>query len=189
MTGTEVEIKALVQQPRELRSRLRREGRFVAAYTKTDRYYGFRRELPETRFRLRREGDSWICTRKTKTVRDAVEESREREFSLSDGELFEELVLDAGLEMLFEKQKVGERWEVDGTTVEVSRVNDLGTYVEVELILDEDAPAAARDEARDRVRAVLHRLGVPESAVEERTYTRMIYENLSRIQHGQSSSL
>ncbi|TVR68928.1 MAG: class IV adenylate cyclase [Spirochaetaceae bacterium] len=189
MTGTEVEIKAVVLHPRELALRLRRLGTFIRPFTKVDRYFGFARELPETRFRLRRDGESWICTRKNKILRDSIEESREEEFSVSDGELFEQFVREAGFQLLFEKEKVGERWEVDGTTVEVSRVNDLGTYVEVELILDDDASLPARDDARNRVRTVLDRLGVPESAVEERTYTQMIYENLSRIKTSPSRSL
>jgi adenylate cyclase, class 2 len=189
MTGVEIEIKAAVTAPRELHSRLDRLGTFVRSYRKEDRYYGLSREAPETKFRLRRDGDQWICTRKSKNVRDAVEESVELEFLVSDGALFDQFARDLGYALLFEKQKTGERWEVEGTTVEVSQVNDLGIFVEVELVLDQHASPAERESARTQVRAVLDLLGIPASAIEERTYTRMIYENLSPVTTTQSNSL
>lgn len=189
MKGLEVEIKAAVASRDQLLSRLQQVGTYIRSYTKEDWYYGLPGEMPRTRFRLRRLGDHWVCTWKDKTVRDSMEESTETEFSVEPGNLFHEFVRGLGFELMFKKIKIGERWEVAGTTVEMSQVNDLGTFVEVELILDAEAPVSDREAARSHVRAVLYQLGLPESAVEPRTYTQLLYENLSGITKSQSSSL
>lgn len=181
MRGLEVEIKALVGNRPEFSACLEALATFVRSYNKEDWYYGVREELPETRFRLRRDADTHVCTHKQKTVRDGIEQSVETEFSVSDGDAFDRFARHLGFECLFVKRKTGERWIIEDLTLEVSDVNDLGTFVEIELILPTDASDGEIERSRDRVRTMLQRLAIPQSAIEERTYTQMIHEKLSSL--------
>lgn len=177
--AVEVELKAHVDNPDTLRARLRREGTPRRSYLKLDEYYGPGSSLETARYRLRHDGDQFICTFKEKRIHAGIEENRETEFTVSDGVAFRMLLQSLGLRQVITKRKEGSSFLVDGTLVELSHVEHLGWFVELERLLPDTADAAAVSEARDQLRALLARLEIPESSLESRSYNRMIYEAVS----------
>jgi adenylate cyclase class 2 len=174
--GVEVELKAWISDPEAIRGRLRRLGTERRSYIKEDRYFGTGDAPEGARYRIRRDGESWICTVKDKRIAEDIEENREIEFTVSDGDAFEAMLLTLGLRCLISKRKEGQSFVVDGVLVEVSHVRLLGWFVEVELILPDDSGREAINEARNRLLEMLRRLDVPQSAIESRSYNQMIYE-------------
>ncbi|MCG8478701.1 MAG: class IV adenylate cyclase, partial [Spirochaetales bacterium] len=148
---------------------------------KEDWYFGFGDDPEGARYRLRRDGERWLCTFKQKKILDGIEENRETEFLVSDGEAFRLFLYSLGLTCLITKRKEGESWLVDGVTVELSRVNELGCFVELEVVLSDDAADSDIAAARGRLTALLGRLNVSPASIETRTYTEMIYETLFEI--------
>jgi len=175
----EVEIKARIPNPDELARRLAERGEFLREYNKVDRYYG-RPDEERTRFRLRRDGQSLICTFKEKAVEALHEENRETEFIVSDGDAFERFAEYLGFQCIVEKQKIGRSWLINSVRCELSEVSRLGSFLELEIMLTDDAGESERDAAKDLLFATLRDLGIDESAVESKPYTRMIHEDISR---------
>ena len=177
--GVEVEIKAHVDDYEALTARLREFGTFQRQYVKED-YYFSRSPTPKgARFRLRRDDEAWICTAKQKKLVDGVEQNVEREFAVSDGAAFRHFAEDLGFSVVVEKRKHGSSWLVGGVVVEVSSVNDLGQFVELELVLPDDSSEDDLASARQRLHALLEQIGITRDRIETRPYTQMIYENVS----------
>ncbi|MDA3947651.1 MAG: class IV adenylate cyclase [Spirochaeta sp.] len=177
--GVEVEIKAHVDDYPALTARLREIGTFGREYVKED-YYFSRSPTPKgARFRLRFDDGEWICTAKQKTLVDGVEQNVEREFSVSDGGAFRRFAEDLGFSVVVEKRKHGSSWLVDDVVVEVSSVNEIGRFVELELVLPDDSSETDLVSARTRLHTLLERVGISRDRIETRPYTQMIYENVS----------
>lgn len=175
--GIEVELKAHVDDPDGLSRELHRLGSFQRRYDKRDRYFGYPDNPARTLFRLRRDDGAWLCTFKKRRIKNLTEENEETEFEVSDDEAFRRFAGELGFEVVVEKRKVGAMWLVDGVTVELSEVNDLGYFLELELILSDGSDEEEAENARNRLFSLLHRFGISETALEDRPYTQIIYEN------------
>jgi adenylate cyclase class 2 len=112
---------------------------------------------------------------KRKEVRDGMEVNDEREFSVSDAEVFAELLKRLGLEPWIRKRKIGEAWNLDGITAELSLVVGLGRFIELEILADSDDGATVAA-ARARLLDAVDRLGVDRSRIEGRYYTELLRE-------------
>ena len=174
----EVEIKARIDDPEKIVRTLSERGVFQRRYEKEDRYFGAPGSTAQ--FRLRRDGGRLICTFKEKKVDDRFEVNRECEFGVSDETAFERFAAHLGYECVTEKRKVGRSWLVGAVRCELSEVSALGFFLELEIVLPEDSDEEERDRAKEQLFAMLSELGVDESNVEARPYTRMIHENISR---------
>ncbi|MFO7849417.1 MAG: hypothetical protein R6V67_05615, partial [Spirochaetia bacterium] len=88
--GTEVEIKAWVDNPEAVRRFLRENSRFAGTYVKEDTYFcrissgAGQEKNGETLFRLREQGGVSVVTLKEKSRKEGVEVNREHEFTVSD---------------------------------------------------------------------------------------------------------
>lgn len=195
----EIEIKAWIDDPPAIRAQLRARATSIKDYVKEDVYFrspvvaaadpasgGDASDTATARlgpppsgaetpqeFRLRREGGTNVCTFKEKTIRRGVEVNREYEFTVSDGNAFEELVLRSGCRVFARKRKSGSVFALPEANVEVSHVDGLGDFVEIEKLVEEH-DSDAHNAAEETVRRVLDSLGVPESAIEERPYTTLL---------------
>lgn len=179
----EVELKAWVDDSERVRARLQGHCSFRREYEKRDRYFKAPAAAADPawvprQFRLRRDADSLVCTYKEKTVADGVEVNLEREFDVSDEEAFVGLIERLGCTPLVDKHKRGRQYEYHGLTVELSEVAGLGTFLEIERLVPDDADEAARDAAAAEVRAALESFGVSAGAIEERPYTRMLLDGV-----------
>ncbi len=123
--------------------------------------------------RVRRQDGKTIVTYKKKEIRNKIEVNEEKEFEVSDAFLFEELLQRLGLEVSLRKHKIGKVWEWDGMTIELSLVETLGWFIELEILADTNDSETVNS-ARHKLLACLDRLGIPEEAIESRYYTEML---------------
>ncbi|MDR2392671.1 MAG: class IV adenylate cyclase [Treponema sp.] len=184
----EIELKAWVADPQGLRNTLNTDLSLVSrAFEKEDTYWhsapGIHTgSFPPSGIRIRKETTTdaqgtptrkVLVTYKTKEVREGIEVNHEREFSISDGPLFEDLLRRFGFEPGIGKHKQGWTWDYEGITVELVRVSGLGWFVELEILEDEDL-AEAVTAARTRLLDLLHRLGIDKDNIESRYYTELL---------------
>jgi len=172
----EVELKARIDDAREVEERVGKLAKFVRRFDKRDAYW----HGPEWRlargakgFRVRTDGDKAMVTFKTKRAEGGMELNLEREFEVSDADAFEALAERIGCERFIRKRKTGSAWEKDGTLIEIMEVEGLGAFIEIERLVDEDEPAAIAL-AQGMVRAALADSGVPPEAIESRTYSELL---------------
>ena len=178
--GVEVELKARIDDFSIMRHRLDNLAPCEREYHKIDRYFGPSDRLDEARCRIRHDNGEWICTYKEKTIEGGIEENNETEFRVSDGEALARFVGALGLHQVISKRKTGRAYRVDGVLVELSEVESAGTFVELELILEEDSPRIEVIRARRRLLSLLTRLGIDRSMIEPRPYNHIIDETLSK---------
>lgn len=180
----EIEIKAWVDDAETVKNRLAAAGEHRGSYRKDDEYWKGRPGSPDalgSGVRLRRtaDGPEAVVNFKRKEVRDGMEINDEREFGVSDAAAFAELLTRLGLQPWMRKRKIGEAWDIAGITAELSLVEGLGTFIELEILAEEDS-AETVDEARSRLLAALDGLGVPRRRIEPRYYTEMLREAADR---------
>ncbi len=172
----EVELKARIADPGAVERRVAAFARFVKKVDKSDSYWhgpGWRDRRGTRGFRVRSEGDSFVVTFKSKRLEGGFEMNQEREFEISDPAVFDEFVARIGCEPYYRKRKVGSAYEYEGMTLEILQVEGAGTFLEIERLLPTDSPAAL-EAARAGLKAALAKAGVPESAIEKRTYSELI---------------
>ena len=135
-----------------------------------------------------------LVTYKRQEQRDGIEVNEEREFRVAppgsapeaDGETaaaaFRELLTRAGFTAGFTKKKRGSCWRYtppaaaadtagESVTVELSLVEPLGWFLELEIIRDTDSRAG---DAKQALLAVLEKAGIPETCIETRYYAEML---------------
>ena len=181
---TEIELKAWIDDPESISRVLDGFARPEGAYDKLDEYWRPAADPDRlgsgVRLRSAAGGaNNAVVNFKRKEVRGAIEVNDEREFAVSDAAVCRELFERLGLEPWIRKRKTGRAWTWEGITAEISRVEGLGDFVELEILADGDAPETVAA-ARARLLALLARLGVPESALEPRYYTAMLSEKRRR---------
>lgn len=172
----EVELKARIQDPEAVERRVASFARHLKRVDKTDSYWhgpDWRDKRGTRGFRIRSEGDTFVVTFKSKRIEGGFEMNLEREFEISDPAVFEEFVRRIGCEPYYRKRKIGVAYDYEGMTLEILRVEGAGSFLEIERLLPTDSPAAV-EEARAGLIAALAKAGVPESAIEKRTYSELI---------------
>ncbi len=170
--STEVELKAWVDEPAALRERVAARFEREAGYTKEDVYYrlGVRGGDEEpVEFRLRREEGEAVVTGKRKRVVEGVEINDEIEYTVSSDVEFERFAEYLGASVFARKRKVGERYRAGAATIELSEVDRLGHFIEIEWLVEGENEGEVR-RAKEGVRRLLLELGVPEEKIEPRYY-------------------
>jgi predicted adenylyl cyclase CyaB len=192
----EIEMKARVQDPGAARSRLEAFASFVRSFDKSDRYFLLPGAEPGQgrNFRVRTDGEGAFVTWKSRSKSGSMEVNLERECLVDDPDALIDLFLAMGAKPYFEKRKIGREYSYGGLTVELSEVPPLGHFIEIEYLGDAGAETQGGKEAsagpgeglpaspdpalvesvRERELAVLARVGIPESSIEERPYSAML---------------
>ena len=183
----EIELKARIEKPDELKARLSELGNFCYSYQKNDTYWSFPRRS-DFKLRVRQQTatdekgeskDSTLITFKTKGIRDGVEVNNERELTVSDGKVFEEILSHMGLVPFVKKEKRGMAWEcgkgegVPQILAELSDVKHLGWFLELE-IQSENVDERDIENNRQRLLDLLGKLDIPASKIEARPYTELL---------------
>jgi adenylate cyclase class 2 len=160
----EVELKVRADHD-AVRSRLAEmDAERVGAVRQADTYYDApHREFAETdeALRLRRERDEddrseARVTYKGPLVEAASKTREEFETGVTDGETMDEVFQSLGFSPAATVEKRRERFAVEGYTVTLDDVADLGTFVEVER----EVPESQVDQAREGAFEVLRSLGL-----------------------------
>jgi adenylate cyclase class 2 len=204
--GIEIELKAWVCDPGALKKRVDTWGKYEKAYEKDDTYWlpagkeasGPGPEpspgelppagkIPPSGIRVRREQSTGrdgkspervLVTYKTRETAGEVEVNEEKEFEVKGGAVFEDLLTLLDLEPRIKKKKKGWAWNFGGTPsilAELSLVEGLGWFIELEIISDRAGEGTVKEE-RERLLALLDKLGIPRERIETRPYTVMLKE-------------
>lgn len=171
----EIECKAWVDYPEIIRNKLRELYTYRTSYTKNDTYYRFpgRKES----FRIRHQENGTIVTMKKKSRQNGFENNLEIEFSVSDTGNFMRFIGEFHCPVYVKKIKRSEVYTAEGLTVELSHVETLGWFLEIEKLVISKAGEENRDEqrtAREEILAILRDLQISEEKIEERYYTELI---------------
>jgi len=190
----EIELKAWLDDYESIKERLSSLGSYVRSYDKSDSYWLKGQDAAclvttNTGIRVRRESgfgadgcghESVLVTIKNKTMSGNIEVNDEREFAVSDAVAFEEMLQGLGLSKVLCKEKHGWEWSIQAELVgkpdikaEVSMVQGLGWFLEIEILSD-DGNERAIEESRRELFALLQKLGVGEDRIETRQYAEML---------------
>ena len=171
----EIELKAWVDDPSGVETRLRKIFGYAAEIEKDDIYYEAGDTSPDLKtIRLRRSGNEWILTFKDKTRDGALEINREHETTVGSFDVLDELLRRLGCTFFLRKQKRGFKFEGRGLIIEFVQVTGLGTFLEIEKIVPEET--ADIEKARQEILQVFREAGIPESRLEGRYYSEMLLE-------------
>jgi adenylate cyclase class 2 len=192
----EIEVKAYVKDAAALRGKLDAYARFKFEYDKQDDYWfpapgsGAAKNLPVSGARVRQETTRanetsrafTLVTYKTKELRNAIEVNTEREFIVAPNaqnnnaqarQNFENLLQLLGMRVGYSKRKRGVSYRAGRITAELSLVERLGWFIELE-ILTKDADTDTVATARAELLAFLGDIGVDESDIEPRYYSELL---------------
>ena len=172
----EIELKARLSDPEGTERRVAAFANFVREFEKVDQYW----HGPDWRFcrgtkgfRLRADGGRDVVTYKARRNEGGIEMNRETEFLVSNREAFIGLVERIGCEPFYRKRKIGRAYDYRGCTIELTEVEGLGSFIEIERLLDGDDPAAIAL-AQGELREALALAGVPERDIEGRSYSELL---------------
>lgn len=181
----EVELKAHVKDRAAVLAALSSFAESSGEVDKSDEYWhgpDWRLHRGARGFRVRSEGDESVVTFKTKRSEGGIEINREREFAISDAEVFSEFAERLGCEPFYQKRKRGLRFRAGGSedepntaTIELIEVAGLGDFIEIEILLPDEEPSALAL-AQGEIRALLARSGVNEEDIESRFYSELLME-------------
>jgi adenylate cyclase class IV len=192
----EVELKAHIEDRAAVEARVAAFAILEGPVDKLDAYWhgpDWRIARGKKGFRVRAEDGKSVVTFKNKKTEGGIEINREREFGISDPEAFVEFAQRLGCEPFYTKRKRGVRYRVDpcdrgavgedtgkagcegATTIEIVDVEGLGGFIEIEVLLADEEPAAVAL-AQGEIRGFLARSGVASSAIEPRYYSELLME-------------
>jgi adenylate cyclase class 2 len=186
--SVEIEIKAWVQNFDGLQKKLDALGEYRGSFKKSDAYWYPKAPvpaactLPPTGLRVRKEEDTApagavsravYVTYKVKKIQGGMEINDEKEFTVSEADVFEDLLACLGLEKRNCKRKKGLSYQIDGITAELLELPGLGSFIELEILSADDKNETVAA-ARSRLYKLLAELGIPETAIESRYYTEML---------------
>jgi adenylate cyclase class IV len=192
----EVELKAHVADKVSVEARVASFAQREGAVDKLDSYWHgpeWRLARGKKGFRIRSESGKSVVTFKTKNADGGIEINRESEFAISDPETFAEFARRIGCEPFYTKRKRGSRFRVDpceraavsglvdetacpgAATIEIIEVEGLGAFIEIEILLPDEEPAAIAL-AQGELRGLLARSGLGEADIEPRYYSELLME-------------
>lgn len=168
--ATEIELKAYIRNPESIRKRLARFARFEGNFRKIDKYFR-RTDNGELDVRIRTTaGDKPpVVTIKEKSLQSGIEVNNEVEFSVDPIEEFESFLEMAGYIPLVEKIKTGELFIYNEMNIEVTHVEGLGDFIEIEKIA-ENPDKTEIEIIKKRLLALLQNCGVKDDDIEPRYY-------------------
>ena len=179
---TEIELKAHVADTKLTENLVSKIARFSKETEKKDTYWqrGVSGDEKSVKVRFREEDNTTYLTYKRKELRGQIEVNDELEFTLSDRLPLETLLGDLGLAPYTTKNKHTRSFAYtapDGTgvTIELSRVEGLGDFIELEILADKPGKEEIR-RAQKTLRETLTLCGIGEDAIESRFYTELLAE-------------
>ncbi len=171
----EVETKAwATERVEELRAELQRWAEYRGQFDKRDTYFCLPGE-EQSLFRIRREEHGNTVTYKQKQRSEGFEVNREHEFTVGDADEFIAFSGYLGYEVYIEKHKQGELYAFGDAGIELSHIEGLGWFVEIEILVEDQSEVQA---ARRRLGEVLQKLDISEDKIESRYYNEML-KNIS----------
>lgn len=172
----EIEIKTHVPDASSLLAELERRYGKGREVHKRDHYFHLPGEVLQS-LRIRNNNGKLEFTTKHSSNDGKSENNEEFEFFASEEE-YERAVAffhALGHEDYFVKIKDGWEWYDGEVHIEVFQVNDLGYFMEIEILIPFDASNAFVEEKREKIASLVRSLGL-ENEIENRSYREMILE-------------
>lgn len=173
----EIERKARIPDPEAIAASLSERFGAPSHSRKVDHYYSQPGDT-DNRFRLRtldadpHDDASGIVTWKSRIMEDGMEINEEHEFEVSSAPEFASLLGRIGCTVFAVKKKHTRAWRLDhGLLAELSKVEQLGWFLEVEAVIHDTEGV---EQAKRRVNRVFEELGIPASDYEPRAYLSML---------------
>jgi len=181
----EIELKAKLTDRKTVEEKISAFATFIGLTEKSDVYWTQNRLGHPEKLRLRDEtGKPLTANYKKKEVRhnqievnDEIEftigNTSDKEQSLKEKTSFEIFLNAAGFSPTMHKHKETKSWKFEDSLIEISYVDKLGDYIEIEILSETDN-AEATQKAHDKLLSVLKKCGVPEEDIETRYYSEML---------------
>jgi len=171
----EVEIKAWVDDFDKTLKLLKDNYNFVKQYHKEDIYLEGIDSFSEARkeVRLRKDGDSYIVTYKDRSHEDKVEVNIEKEFNIDHKDNFLYVMNQLGFKEYIRKEKKGYLFNSNNINLELSHVNGLGDFIEIEKIITN---RCLIDSTKEDLYNILKVIDINKSKIEDRYYVQMLKE-------------
>ena len=172
----EIELKAHIPSVLSMKKTIQKQLGLAesTSYKKDDIYFSKPGNLQKTEFRLRILDTSCIVTKKKKSIKEGIEVNDEIEFYISDATEFIRFSLESGYVISIKKTKTGFSYIYNTMTIELSDVKYLGSFIELEILLDTAEPALIKA-AKKHLLETLDLLGIGREAIEPRYYTEMLH--------------
>jgi len=192
----EIELKAHVKDSEALRQLLHEKAEYKGSFEKEDTYWLFNEAADHkladhkpAALRIRRENRIFsdgkkesltFATYKIKQVKDGIEINDEREFEIRSSAVSDRDDLDALLRHLrltpgLTKRKKGWIFLREDINAELTEVESLGWFIELEILADNDREETVAREKK-KLLDFLDSLGIERTAIESRFYSQMITE-------------
>ncbi len=173
----EIEIKAWAEDPERVRAHfdgLLGPGRPVE---KMDHYFHLPGS-PVQSLRIRRHGGRMEVACKRASSVDGREDNEEYEFGALPSDYGRAVAFfhALGHEDFFLKHKTGWEWNDGDAHIELLQVNDIGTFLEIEVLLPFDCPDTEVGRAYSHILRLLADAGMDDMDIERRSYRQMIFE-------------
>ena len=183
---TEIEIKAHVKNVEALKTALDAAGEYSGFLIRRDFYYKVSgsSSYPARIREEEKNGEKHIfLTHKKKSLvqknGEASEKNIENEAEISEKakSVLEDFFCSSGVPLYLKKEKHIDSWKClfDGfsVTAELSEVPPLGFFIELEILLDENADLQAEN-ARNALFSLLEKIGADKKDLEERPYSALL---------------
>ena len=198
----ELELKAWAASPQDVQERLESFAIYIEEFRREDAYWfpcagahSPHADFPRSGVRIRkewtrdahgREAEAVRITYKFKEVQEGMEVNDERELLLAPparagAETLEDLLRLLRLEPRAAKVKQGRAWHYGDVRAELCQVEELGWFVELEILAKRD-DEAIREAARAQLLELLDKTGVERGKIETRYYTELLREAAHSIQ-------
>ncbi len=169
----EVEIKAKLNK--DIEKKVNRQAKYQKKIRQVDTYYNHpNRDFGKTDETLRiRESDSNVLLTYKGPKKDTKSKSRE-ELDIQIGDIFElkKILLKLGFNKVAEVKKVRRDYHLDDFKVSLDTVEELGDFIEIEKIVDEEK----YEESLDEVLKLAKVLGIDTDSIETRSYLELLIE-------------
>lgn len=175
----EIEMKAWVDDPDSLLAQLDSRYEFIRTYQKSDLYLVGEPtgSGPPPQMRIREDDGEWMVTFKDKTRHQGMEVNQEEEYPLKDPQVVERVARRLGWQEYIRKTKHGRQYRDGRALYEVSLVEPLGWFLEIEILLEDDeATEESIRETEGEIRQRFRALKIDDDRVESRYFTEMILE-------------
>ena len=170
----EIEIKLRIKNENELRRAIIKIADFDREYEKNDEYY----IKDDFIIRVRDDYPETYVTYKVRKVVNNTEVNDEFEMTVSSKRMFIDLLLQSGYKLYYKKQKKGYSLKsVEGINFDISSVNDLGMFLEIEKVVDEKV---STEDTIKELKEIMNFLNLNENQIETKSYAALILESDKR---------
>lgn len=167
----EIEIRAKINNINDVEQNIIKLGaRLLKETTQVDEYFGeinlYQKVGYSFLMRVRNEGDKKFMTYKgAESKKDGVWE--EYEFEIDDAKKTVEMFKAMGLEKVITVKKYRKEYVLDGLTICLDVIDDLGNFIEIESLDD-------RNINKNSLKSLMRKLGIKEDQIIHKGYVTML---------------